>query len=109
MSGSVSHCLARAVWSLHARLPQADSKVLEGRAALFSASSIAASRRCSHPQDGDTSVPDTGQAPSHCLCHPSTPELPDAESRVYFHSVLGWTSYLSAQLGRAGDGGEENE
>lgn len=95
-------------YSLHARLPQVDSKVLEGRAALFSASSIAAPGDAPTLEDGDTGVPDTGQAPSHCL-YPSTPELPDAESRVYFHWVLGWTSYLSAQLGRTGDGGEENE
>ena len=96
VSGSVSHCLAWAVWGLHAQLPQADSKVLEGRAALFSASSIAASRRCSHPQDGDTGVPDTGQVPSHCLCHPSTPELPDAEPRVYFHCVMDFLSQCPA-------------
>lgn len=50
VSLSLSHCLAWAVWSLHAWLPQVASKVLEGRAALFSASSIAAMRRCSHPQ-----------------------------------------------------------
>lgn len=102
--------LALAAWSLYALLSQVDSKVLEGRAAqFFSASSTTATRRYPTPrQDRDVSVPDTGQVPSHCLHHLSTPELPDAESRAYFHCDPGWTSCLSAQLCRTGDGGEEN-
>lgn len=108
MNVSALNCLAPAAWGLHALDSEADAKLLEARAALRSLHPSPAASQCS-PRMETPIFLNLGQVPSHCLPHPSIPELPDAGSRAYFHCDP-WFGLLVPVPSWAGlgDGGEES-
>lgn len=104
----VSHYWALAASNLYALVSQADLKLLESRAALTSLNPPPAASRCSPRTEMPPSL-NVSQVLSHCFCHPSSPDLPDAGSRAYFHCAP-WFGLLVLVLSWVGlgDRGEES-